>query len=65
VYASEGSTNLKVSVLQYHSKSNEHKKLSWAKHGGKKALETCVAQANRACDEVVMSLFKAVYFLGK
>jgi hypothetical protein len=64
VYASEGSTNVKVSTLQYHSKSNEHKKLSWAKHGGKKTMEKCVAQANRACDEAVMSLFKVVYFLG-
>jgi hypothetical protein len=64
VYASEGSTNVKVSALQYHSKSNEPKKLSWTKHGSKKALEKCVAQANRACDEAVMSLFKVVYFLG-
>jgi hypothetical protein len=65
VYASEGSTNVKISALQYHSKCNEHKKLSYAKHVGKKALEKCVAKANNACDEAVMSLFKAVYFLGK
>jgi hypothetical protein len=35
VYASEGSTNIKVSTLQYHSKSNEHKNCHmlnmWAK----------------------------------
>jgi hypothetical protein len=65
VYASEGSTNVKVSALQYHSKSNEHKKLSYAKHVGKKALEKCVAKANNAWDEAMMSLFKSVYFLGK
>lgn len=28
VYASEGSTNVKVLTLQYYSKSNEHKRLS-------------------------------------
>ena len=65
MYASEGSTNVKVSALQYHSKSNEHKKLSWAKHGGKIFLEKCVAQANRTCDEAGMSLFKVFYFLRK
>ena len=36
VYASEGSTNIKVSALQYHSKCNEHKKLLYAKHVDKK-----------------------------
>ena len=65
VYASEGSTNIKVSALQYHSKCNEHKKLLYAKHVDKKTLEKCVAKANNICDEVVMSLFKAVYFLRK
>ena len=35
MYASEASTNVKVSTLQYHSKRNEHKKLLWTKHGGK------------------------------
>ena len=65
VYANEGSTNVKVSALQYHFKSNKYKKLSWAKYGGIKTSEKYVAQANRACDEVVMSLFKVVYFLGK
>ena len=65
VYASEGSTNVKVSALQYHSKCNEHKKLSYAKTVDKKPLKKCVAKANSACDEAVMSLFKAVYFLEK
>ena len=35
VYISENSTNIKVSILQYHSESNEHKKLSWDTHWGK------------------------------
>ena len=38
VYANEGSTNIKISALQDHAKSNEHRKLSWAKHGGQKSL---------------------------
>ena len=65
VYISENSTNIKVSILQYHSESNEHKNLSWDTHWDKYFLEKCVAQANRACDEVVMSLFKVVYFQEK
>ena len=59
MYASEGSTNVKILALQYHSKCNEHKKLSYAKHVGKKTLEKCVVKANNTCDEVVMSLLKA------
>ena len=65
MYTSEGSTNVKVSALQYHSKYNKHKKLSYTKIVGKKSLEKCVAKANSACDEAVISLFKVVYFLGK
>ena len=65
VYASEGSTNMKILALQYHFKCNEHKKLSYAKHVGKITLKKCVVKANSSCDEAVMSLLKAVYFLGK
>ena len=36
-----------------------------AKHWRKKTLEKCVLQANRACDEVVMSLSEAYYFIRK
>ena len=64
MYTSEGSTDVKVSALQYHSKYNKHKKLSYTKIVGKKSLEKCVAKANSACDEAVMSFFKVVYFLG-
>ena len=60
VYASEGSINVKVSALQYHSKCNKHKKLSYAKYVGKKTLDKYVAKASSVCDEVVMSLFKAI-----
>jgi Domain of unknown function (DUF4371)/hAT family C-terminal dimerisation region len=64
-YANEGSTNVKISALQDHAKTVEHRKLAWAKHGGQKALQKVVAHANRTCDESLMSLFKAAYFMGK
>ena len=35
VYATNGSSNIKISGLQDHVKSIEHKKLTWAKVGGK------------------------------
>ena len=36
VYANEGSSNIKISALQDHAKTNEHRKLSWAKHRDQK-----------------------------
>ena len=38
VYATEGSTNIRILALQDHTKTNEYRKLSWAKHGGQKSL---------------------------
>ena len=43
VYANEGSTNIKISALQDHTKTNEHRKLSWAKHGGQKSFQKAIA----------------------
>jgi len=37
--ATEGSTNIKILALQDHSKTVEHRKLAWTKHGGQKALQ--------------------------
>ena len=48
-----------------NDEENYIKNLSWDTHWDKYFLEKCVAQANRACDEVVMSLFKVVYFQEK
>jgi hypothetical protein len=64
-YANEGSSNIKISALQDHAKTNEHRKLAWAKHQGKKSLQKAVVAANHSCDEAVVSLFKAAYFMGK
>ena len=65
VCANEGSTNIKISALQYHAKTNEHRKLSWAKHGGQKSLQKAIAAANHSCDKVLISLFRATYFMEK
>ena len=43
----------------------KHRKLTWAKHGGKKALERAVAITNRTCDEALMSLFRVAYIMVK
>jgi kynureninase len=65
VYANEGSSNIKISALQDHAKTNEHRKLAWAKHEGKKSLQKAMAAANHSCDEALLSLFRAAYFMGK
>ena len=65
MYANEGSTNIKISTLQDHAKTNEHRKLSWAKHGGQKSLQKAIAATNHSCDETLISLFRAAYFMGK
>ena len=65
VYANEGSINIKISALQDHAKSNEHRKLSWAKHGGQKSLQKAIVAANHNCDEVLISLFRVAYFMEK
>lgn len=64
-YANEGSSNIKISALQDHARTNEHKNLAWAKHQGKKSLQKVVAAANHSCDEALLSFFKATYFMGK
>ena len=35
VYATDGSSNIKISGSQDHAKSIEHEKLTWTKFGGK------------------------------
>jgi hypothetical protein len=64
-YANEGSSNIKISALQDHAKTIEHRKLAWAKCEGKKSLQKAVAAANHVCDEALLSLFRAAYFMGK
>ena len=65
VFAKAGSINVKVSAFQDHGKSEEHKNYVWVDQKGKKTMEKMVAASNKACDEAVLSLFKAAYFLGR
>ena len=65
VFAKAGSIHVKVSAFQDHGKSEEHKNYVWVDQKGKKTIEKMVAASNKACDEVVLSFFKAAYFLGK
>ena len=65
MYANEGSTKIKISALQDHAKTNEHRKLSWAKHGGQKSLQKAIAVANHSYNEALISLFRTTYFMKK
>ena len=65
VYANEGSTNIKIIALQDHAKTIEHRKLSWAKHGGQKSLQKAIAVANLSCDQALISHFRVSYFMEK
>ena len=65
VFANAGSINVKISAFQDHSKSEEHKHYVWVDQKGKRTMEKMVAATNKVCDDVVLSLFKAAYFLGK
>ena len=65
VYAKEGSKNFKVSAFLDHARSNEHRRLSWASSSGEKTMERAILHSQRACDEALMTLFRAAYFIGK
>jgi len=65
VFATLGFTNFKVSALQDHANTGEHKKLSWATHSGSRRMEKIVVQATRSCDEALMTLFKTAHYVGK
>ena len=65
VFANVGSVNVKVSTFQDHGKFEEHKHHVWVDQKDKRTMEKMVAATNKVCDDVVLSLFKAAYFLGK
>ena len=65
VFANVGSVNVKVSTFQDHGKSEEHKHYVWVDQKDKRTMEKMVAAVNKVCDDAVLSLFKAAYFLGK
>ena len=65
VFAISGSTNFKVSALQDHANTGEHKRLSWATLSGSRRMEKVVVQATKTCDEALMKLFKTSYYVGK
>lgn len=63
-YAKDGAKNLKVSAFQDHARFGEHRRLAWALQSGEKVMEKAILQGQKACDEVVASLFRAAYFWG-
>ena len=65
VYVTDGSSNIKISGLQDHAKSIEYKKLTWVKFGGKQTLKKQVTLVNQFCNEAMICLFGAAYFIGK
>ena len=65
VFVNVGYVNVKVSAFQDHDKSEEHKHFVWVDQKDKRTMEKMVVASNKVCDDVVLSLFKAAYFLGK
>ena len=65
VYARDGSSNIKISGLQDHAKSIDHKKTNMGKVWRKETQKKQVTSINRLCNEVMMCLFRAAYFIGK
>ena len=52
-------------MFQDHQNSKEHKKLSWATQQGEKIMKKRIRAANKCCDEVILTLSRVAYFLGK
>ena len=48
-----------------HSDLNEYHKLDWVCHNGKKTMEKTIFNEQRAYNEALHTLFKAVYFIKK
>ena len=65
MFANASSINVKVSAFQDHGKFKEHKHYVRVDQKGKRTMEKMVAASNKVCDDVVLSLFKAAFFLGK
>ena len=65
VFATTGSINIRISAIQDHAKSEEHRRLIWAHQHGERTMERGIAEANRTCDEAMQCLFQAAYYMGK
>jgi len=65
VYVKEGSKNFKVLDFLDYAQSNEHRQLSWASSNGEKTIERAIFHAQCTCNEALMTLFQAKYFIGK
>ena len=65
MFARAGSINIKVSAFQDHNMSIEHKKLEWAANQGEKVMKKMVEKIITACDDVLITMFRSVFFLAK
>ena len=54
VFANAGSVNVKVSAVQDHGKSKEHKHYVWVDQKGKRTMEKMVTATNKVCDDAVL-----------
>jgi hypothetical protein len=64
VYIKAGSINIKVSAFQDYMKSEEHKKLRWAKLNGTRRMEQQIKKASIICDEALLSLMRATCYIN-
>ena len=65
VFANAGSVNNKVSAFVKHQISKEYKKLAWVAQKGQKVIEKMMHQVTKSCDEALLILFRAVYYLDR
>ena len=65
VFATSRSTNIKVSTLQDHANTEEHKRLSWTIHNENRRMEKIEVQATMTSDKALMTLFKTTYYVEK
>ena len=65
VFANASSINIKVSTFVEHQISKEHNKLAWATQEGQKVMRKMMHQVTKSCDEALLTLFRAAYYLDR
>ena len=65
IFVHVGSINIKVSAFVEHQISKEHKKLAWIAQEGLKVMEKMMHQITKSCDEALLTLFRAAYYLSR
>ena len=65
IFAHAGLVNIQVFSFVEHQISKKHKKLALAAQEGQKVIEKMMHQVTKACDEALLTLFRAAYYLSR